>query len=1282
MGEAGSGAASVKLKSKRMKKLLLLMVAMLATMAVQATITEEELTALNCKIDLINGSPTKSGGKISCTASISDGLITLTTTGFCEVSQYASVRLTVNAETGEVALVPQTLIAFDEDTYETVYYLIVPAADKDKTPMEAYASKVTGTYKDGKITLNAWNAIKTSSSFSDNLGTLYPNDVTSIIATTNASVSLGTWESDYDWDTWDFKGWKKNEMSEATKNAYAELTDGMLTIYNFDEIQGALQLNIRNNDLAGNNSFASYTRQRTDAKTYTAKSIPAELTEEYYNFTNQPVAGKLTGTNTLEVYNFALASEDGDLSGSEYYQVSITTDFDLPYAQQEPGPRVIRVKTGGNGDGTTWDNAMGDLQAAIDAAQAGDEIWIAAGTYKPVNLIRSNRPTSRAFIIKDGVSIYGGFAGTETSRDEREKAGDQPWNYANETILSGDDDVPDTWTRQIDPSTSYRYTWAFDSNEVPGTAGNASHVLYNADVISNLTVIEGLTITAGNANVWNVKASGGGLYALGNVQLKNSQVTRCAAYFTAQSTTDSNSYGAAVYLNGADEASIEGCRFAETYCHSSYGNGIGGAVYVHNADVSNCLFEDCVADDAGGGLYNNGGTVTDCTFLRCYAGSGGALYNDGTARNITISDCRALLGGGLYNQGDARYFNISGCYADAVEFGDELGGRGGGALLAGGQLVGSVVFNNKAFWGGGVYLTNGRVINSTIQNNMLRQASDTANIGLQNHDQMALQVFNTIGNQSTNVSDFVKPTSFHGTPTTDEQKAALGQASWQLTAVSQFIDAGTLTPGIEESVDIAGNPRIAGSSIDVGAYEFAGQPITGGSITITFADGTSQATIGVGGRSGDKFAIDWGDGELKEYTQLSYYTGTITGREVKVYGKLTGLYASEQNITGLELSNCSTLKVVDVHTNSIEGSIDLSAMSELSKVDVAQNAITSLLLPSTTTLIDIDCSENKISQLSLNGLTALDELMCYNNELEALDLTSCTSLTDLNASFNKLTTIDLSRCTKLEGVYLYDNQLESIDWGDISSVRWLNVENNRLTQLPTERFAQLSLIIANNNRIGSVDISHNPSISQLKLANNTLAEIDLSKQSYLSWLKIDGNNISQLDLTNNAYLYWCECGDNRIEALDISKNTYLQWLAAENNKLTTLDVSANKGLQGLTLQANNMQLETINTIIDQLQDVNNVEITDYNRPWGRQLNISMMPGTAGANIAEAQAKGWFVTAEVSTGINDLGHKATATVKYFGIDGKMYNARPTHKGVYIIETTDADGRKTARKVTIE
>src|SRR5688500_13578929 len=90
----------------------------------------------------------------------------------------------------------------------------------------------------------------------------------------------------------------------------------------------------------------------------------------------------------------------------------------------------------GANNGTSWANAYTSLSAALLASVSGDEIWVKSGVYKPTTLVDVNgaggaEAREATFQIPSGVALYGGFAGTEATRDERN------WE-ANLTVLSGD----------------------------------------------------------------------------------------------------------------------------------------------------------------------------------------------------------------------------------------------------------------------------------------------------------------------------------------------------------------------------------------------------------------------------------------------------------------------------------------------------------------------------------------------------------------------------------------------------------------------------------------------------------------------------------------------------------------------------------------------------------------------------------------------------------------------------------------------------------------------------
>ena len=143
--------------------------------------------------------------------------------------------------------------------------------------------------------------------------------------------------------------------------------------------------------------------------------------------------------------------------------------------------KTIYVNTlaSGSNDGSSWNNAFANLQAAISYSSVGDTLWISKGKYLPTSFYgnsQGNDNRSRTFLIKGGITLYGGFDGTETNVNQRDIK-------QNTTILSGDLGNNDS------------NVWPPDSTRNE----NDYHVLVIRGQ-NQETTIDGLTITGGNAN--------------------------------------------------------------------------------------------------------------------------------------------------------------------------------------------------------------------------------------------------------------------------------------------------------------------------------------------------------------------------------------------------------------------------------------------------------------------------------------------------------------------------------------------------------------------------------------------------------------------------------------------------------------------------------------------------------------------------------------------------------------------------------------------------------------
>ncbi len=253
-----------------------------------------------------------------------------------------------------------------------------------------------------------------------------------------------------------------------------------------------------------------------------------------------------------------------------------------------PAPAVLYVDqhAPGTGNGGSWADAFKELRTATCVASqfhpSVQEIWVAEGTYKPAP---PNGSRTARFGFGD-MSAYGGFAGTETHRDQRDPA-------AHPTILSGDlngDDGPD-FQNYIDNavvvvhfvSESLRTLDGFTITGGNGGGSNSSY--YGALRISGTPPNVVNCVFAHNRNT----GQGGAVRCFSRTRFTNCVFIQNEAY-----------HGGAIYTRGSD---IVNCGFIDNRAYDD-GGAVYSAIYTDSLDVTNTLFHQNNAADSGGALHS------------------------------------------------------------------------------------------------------------------------------------------------------------------------------------------------------------------------------------------------------------------------------------------------------------------------------------------------------------------------------------------------------------------------------------------------------------------------------------------------------------------------------------------------------------------------------------------------------------------------------------------------------------------------------------------------------
>jgi predicted outer membrane repeat protein len=397
-----------------------------------------------------------------------------------------------------------------------------------------------------------------------------------------------------------------------------------------------------------------------------------------------------------------------------------------------PSATVLYVRSDGASLAcNSWENACG-LQTALQAASEYDEIWVQAGIYRPAADTHFPEAT---FQLKEGVALYGGFAGTETTRDQRD------WE-THITVLSGDLGGDDTTDR---------------NGVVTDTADivrpNAYHVVTGSGV-NNTAILDGFVITAGYASLTppNIHGYGGGMFnwsgspTLNNLIFSGNTAGNGAAYYGGGAMFNMRSSnpiltnvtfvantagsGGGMYNDGSNPTLIEVAlidnKAIDNGGMANYSSSsptlknvtFSGNVAARNAGgmgnhtngnpiLSHVMFVENSAGDYGGGMGNfqSSPTLTDVVFSSNHAGrEGGGMHNGSFScpvlTNVAFVDnSTAINGGGMLNsESSPTLTNVTFTRNSAGEFGGGLCNT----FSSGPTLTNVTITGNRAPHGSGI----------------------------------------------------------------------------------------------------------------------------------------------------------------------------------------------------------------------------------------------------------------------------------------------------------------------------------------------------------------------------------------------------------------------------------------------------------------------------------------------------------------------------------------------------------------------------------------------------
>lgn len=550
----------------------------------------------------------------------------------------------------------------------------------------------------------------------------------------------------------------------------------------------------------------------------------------------------------------------------------------------------VRENGMGDKDGSSWEHAAADLEKTVQQASVTDTVWVAAGIY------------NGGFSMKDGVQVYGGFSGIESSLKEREL----PGSGRNLTFLDGNNQF-----RVLTQEQTFTYPTVWDGFVIcNGVANEGGGVYLRSNGIIRRSIIR--QNISGIPSIGEYSVREGGVVFRVDVDNKKAWILAMADYGAnyqigvagsnaknelEQAFQDMNGSGNTTGLAGGRAVQALKKYRADSPAQSYddwYLPSVGEwAVLIADNDKNKKSLVFDLVESAH--IKNNKMPLsgkrywTSTTALQ--NGMSSAWYVDFATSDISVSN--------IWQYNKLRGVRV---------FDYKLDNGKGGAVFAttGSKIEGCLIYNNVSALGyavcarGEIYISSSTIVGNVSEVNSVNSFAVDGNSQVKLNNTIVTGNFDASTNSSNYDNDIIYEYSAIETTQT------LSPGNINLMTMQEANGANFVNPALNDyrlqsnsvcvaagnvrllpiglDTDLAGNPRSVSNNISIGAYEYDSES------TIDFPFGeTSISIYPVLVCAGDSFRVeiheailDMGDVSIGLYNLLGVKLAAFDAQRMNI----------------------------------------------------------------------------------------------------------------------------------------------------------------------------------------------------------------------------------------------------------------------------------------------------------------------------------------------------------------------------------------------------------------